>query len=432
MTHCWQRLPQGFTEVKRRMTRGNNLAAASRHVTNRRRHTLRNVAAHLRIAFAIALLGGSASASVPSIQTNDLVPRLLSSRLQLRQAIRGITIGPIENQLHAGRGYGSPACEKTMLEVRRMGGDWVSLTPFGRVWDIHPTGVALNFEVPFAENRKAVMAAVRQAHAAGLRVLLVPHLWVESGEWRGFIDPGSDADWARWAKGYEAFVTTWASIAEQSSVDMLAVGVELRRWLTTDRAPLFQPILKRLRAQYSGPLTYAANWDDAEDTVIWGDLDVIGINAFYPLATHADAPFPELLQESNRLAARAAELAARWGKPFLFTEFGYTTRKDPALKPWEWPEALSNVVIDERAQAQAYRALLAAVIEQPLFAGLFAWRLYADPEDVSQEPEFGFSFRGKLAELELRDAFATHWAADGARPFAFALGSRAHTRVVDY
>ena len=77
-------------------------------------------------------------------------------------------------------------------------------------------------------------------------------------------------------------------------------------------------------------------------------------------------------------------------------------------------------------------ALLAAVIDQPWFAGLFAWRLYADPEDVSQEPEFGFSFRGKLAELELRDAFATHWAADGPRPLGSALASFAHTRVVDY
>ena len=417
------------------MIEGNRLVgtAGTEHVSKRRPRGLRNIARHLSgLALAIAALTGHANASVPSRQTNDLVPRIQASRLQLHRAIRGVTIGPIENQLHPGRGYGTEACARTMLEIKRMGGDWISLTPFGRVWDIHPTGVALNFEVPFAQNRKAVMAAVRQAHAAGLRVLLVPHLWVESGEWRGFIDPGGDADWARWAKSYEAFVLAWANVAQQSSVDMMAVGIELRRWLTTDRAPSFQPILKRLRARYSGPLTYAANWDDVEDTVIWGDLDVIGINAFYPLTTRADAPFTELLQESGRIALRAAQLANRWGKPFLFTEFGYTTRKDPALRPWEWPEALSNVVIDERAQAQAYRALLAAVIDQPWFAGLFAWRLYADPDDVSQEPEFGFSFRGKLAELELRDAFASHWAFDGPRPFAFALSSRAHTRVGEY
>ncbi len=385
-------------------------------------------------ALLLHLNSGQASASVPERpnESVDVQAWKQSSTLHLDQAIRGITIGPIENRLHPGRGYGSPASARTMLEVNRMGGNWISLTPFGRVWDIHPTGVSLTFEVPFAENRQAVLGAIQQAHAAGLRVLLVPHLWVESGQWRGFIDPGSDANWSRWAKGYEAFVVAWAKVAQLSKVDMVAVGVELRSWLTTDRAPMFLPILRHLRAEYSGPLTYAANWDDVEDTVIWGGLDVIGINAFYPLANHPDASFQELLQASQTIATRAGQLASRWKKPFVFTEFGYTTRKDPALRPWEWPEALANVVIDERAQAQAYRALLAAVIDQPWFAGLFAWRLYADPEDVSQEPEFGFSFRGKLAELELRDAFETHWAFDGPRPLGFGLTSFAHTRVGDY
>ena len=41
------------------------------------------------------------------------------------------------------------------------------------------------------------------------------------------------------------------------------------------------------------------------------------------------------------------------------------------------------------------------------------WRLYADPADVSQEAEWGFSPRGKLAELVLRDAFTAPWASDG-------------------
>ena len=34
-------------------------------------------------------------------------------------AIRGITIGPIENALHPDKGYGSEACARAMLEARR-------------------------------------------------------------------------------------------------------------------------------------------------------------------------------------------------------------------------------------------------------------------------------------------------------------------------
>ena len=57
------------------------------------------------------------------------------------------------------------------------------------------------------------------------------------------------------------------------------------------------------------------------------------------------------------------------------------------------------------------------------------WRLYADPDDLSQEAEWGFSPRGKLAELVLRDAFAARWAADGPRPLGSALHRHTAERV---
>ena len=97
----------------------------------------------------------------------------------------------------------------------------------------------------------------------------------------------------------------------------------------------------------------------------------------------------------------------------VFTEIGYTTRPDPAVRPWEWPDAMKSVRVDQAAQATAYRALIAPFLDEPWFAGFFAWRFYADPDDLSQEAEWGFSPRGKLAEIALRSAFAARWAADG-------------------
>ncbi|MGE5785924.1 MAG: glycoside hydrolase family 113 [Myxococcales bacterium] len=344
-------------------------------------------------------------------------------------AIRGTTVGPIENQLHPDRGYGSAVCAHTMHEIRRMGGNWVSITPFGRVYNLEPSGVSLRFEAPFAENQAAVKGAIQQAHAEGLRVLLVPHLWVETGDWRGHIAPKTDDAWQRWMKAYGDFAVTWATIAESAQVEMLAVGVELRSWVTTARAPDFFPVIERVRKAYRGPLTYAANWDDVHDTVIWDQLDVIGINAFFPLADKEGASDRTLAEGASRIAVQLRRVAERWGKPIVFTEFGYTTRKEPAVRPWEWPEHLTNVQIDERDQARAYRALLGAMIPEPWFVGVFVWRLYADPSDVSQEPEWGFSPRGKRAELELVDAFRAHWGADGYRPLGTALGRFAVERI---
>src|SRR5450755_4674467 len=124
-------------------------------------------------------------------------------------AIRGITIGPIESALHPDKGYGSAAYERTLGEATRFGANWVSLTPFARVSDLHGTGISLSFEAPFGQTRAAIARAIRQAHARGLRVLIVPHLWVESGEWRGELDPGSDEAWQTWSRNYRAFLLTW-------------------------------------------------------------------------------------------------------------------------------------------------------------------------------------------------------------------------------
>lgn len=327
-------------------------------------------------------------------------------------AIRGITLGPIESSLQPNRGYGTAASLRAMREARDLGANWISLTVFGRVWDTESTGVTLDFEQPHGANREAVRSAIEQAHSLGLRVLLVPHLWVESGQWRGELNPPGAEGWERWTASYGRFLLGWARFAEASGVDMLAAGVELRTWVTTTHAPSFVQLLRQVRRHYHGLLTYAGNWDDVEETVILGELDVIGINAFYPLADEEGASLDELRGGARRAAERVTRLAERWDRPVMFTEFGYTTRPDPAVRPWEWPEALQNVRVDEAAQADAYRALLSAMLDCAGFAGLFVWRYYADPADMSQEAEWGFSPRGKLAELVLEDAFAARWSAD--------------------
>ena len=339
-------------------------------------------------------------------------------------AVRGITIGPIENAYHPGVGYGSEAYARTLDETARAGATWIAITPFGRVADLTGRGVDPSFEQPFAKNREDVRRAITMAHARGLSVMLVPHLWVESGEWRAKIDPPTDAAWEVWTRSYGAFVRAWAEVAEGGHVELFSAGVELRSWVTTPRAPSFAALVRELRGVYKGPITYSANWDDVESTVILGELDVIGVNAFYPLADKDGASFDVLLDGGKKVQDRVRALAETWQKPILFTEIGYTTRRDPAVRPWEWPDSMKGVRIDEGAQADAYRALIAPLLREPRFMGFFVWRVYADPDDVSQEAEWGFSPRGKLAELVVRDAFAASWAGDAERRYGWAPAAR--------
>jgi len=141
---------------------------------------------------------------------------------------------------------------------------------------------------------------------------------------------------------------------------------------------------------------------------------VIGINAFYPLTDKPNASEQELVAGGAEVAKKVQQLAEIWQKPVLFNEFGYTARTDPALRPWEWPDRMNGVTVDARAQAAAYRGLLSGMLGSRQLVGGFVWRLYADPDDLSQEAEWGFSPRGRQAELCLRDAFWSSWASDGA------------------
>jgi hypothetical protein len=376
-------------------------------------------------------LGASALASVTTASSASAPARLFPARgladgwrVAGEDGVRGITIGPIENGYHPGVGYGTAAYARTLEECAKMGAAWVAITPFGRVHDLSGLGVDPTFERPVEENRRDVLRSIDMAHARGLKVMLVPHLWVESGQWRAEIDPKTDAGWAAWAKSYGAFVGAWAEIAEQGKADLFSAGVELRSWVTTARAPSFVRIVRELRTIYKGPLTYSANWDDVDHTTILGEIDVIGVNAFYPLAEKDGAPFDVLLEGGRRVRSRVHALAEAWQKPVLFTEIGYTTRPNPAIRPWEWPDDMKNVRVDEAAQADAYRALLAPLLDEPYFMGFFVWRLYADPDDISQEAEWGFSPRAKRAELVVRDAFAANWASDARRRPGWAPAAR--------
>ncbi len=378
------------------------------------------------LAIVAALTAGTASrAGTPGPAVAALPTRAADGwRAAGHDAVRGITIGPIENAYHPGVGYGSPAYARTLDECVRSGATWVAITPFGRVGDLVGRGVDPSFEQPFAKNKEDVRRAITMAHARGLAVMLVPHLWVESGEWRAKIEPPTDAAWEAWTRSYAAFVRGWAEVAESTHVELLSAGVELRSWVTTTRATTFAALIRELRRIYKGSITYSANWDDVEHTLILAELDVIGVNAFYPLADKDGAPFETLLEGGKRVQARVRELAEIWHKPVLFTEIGYTTRRDPAIRPWEWPDSMKGVVIDEVAQADAYRALLAPLLDEPRFMGFFVWRVYADPDDVSQEAEWGFSPRGKLAELVVRDAFAASWAGDAVKKRGWAPAAR--------
>lgn len=326
-------------------------------------------------------------------------------------AIRGITVGPIESSQQPGRGYGTPYTEELLDELVRMGANAISITPFGRIWSLRSTRISLDFELSYEENRRAIGRMIAQAKARGLRVLLIPHLWVETEGWRGEIDPGSPEGWSSYHASYREFVLAWARDAQAFGADAFSIGVECKSF-SGRFGEYWTGLIADVRAVYGGVLTYSANWDEVEDVLFWDQLDWIGVNAFYPLAEAGGASQATYVASAERALAQLGAFAALIGKPVVLVEIGYTTRTDAAVEPWLWPDGMSDVTVDEREQARALAAIAEAAARRPDVLGFFVWRYYANLDDVSQEAAWGFSPHAKQAEQVLERIFARRWAAD--------------------
>jgi hypothetical protein len=324
------------------------------------------------------------------------------------EPMKGITLAPIEDVRLGDVGYGSAHSAVALDEIVELGATWASITPFGTMDDLRDTEVCPEVEKPLAQNLVAVREVISQAQSRGLSVLVVPHVFVWSGEWRGLIEPGSEAGWRAWFDSYERFVLLWATVAAETDADAFSVGVE---FLSSSQrhAWRWKDLVARVREVYRGPITYSANWDEVEHVAFWDDVDFLCLNAFQPLSDRPGAGRAELTAGARRFAAEVAEIARLHDKPFALCEMGFKKMRDPAVRPWEWPEAMDASAVDPHAQATAYRALLAGFVPEPRFAGLFVWKYFSDPWDWTQEEPFGFSPRGALGEEVLREAFARPW-----------------------
>ena len=330
-------------------------------------------------------------------------------------ALRGITVGPIESSQQPGRGYGTPVAAELLDELVRLGANAISITPFGRIWSLTSTEILMDFEMPYEENRAAVRAMIAQAKARGLHVLVIPHLWVETPGWRGEMEPAGADGWARYQASYRAFVVAWARDAQAAGADAFSIGVECKSWSGRFGA-YWSSLIAELRQTFDGELTYSANWDEVEDVVFWDQLDLIGVNAFFPLAHEHGASDAAYRAGAEAAIGSLDALARVLDKPVLLVEIGYTTRRDAAVEPWLWPDDMRDVIVDEHEQARALAALAGAAAQSERVRGFFVWRYYANLDDVSQEAAWGFSPHAKLAEGVVSEIFAWPWASDPETP----------------
>jgi hypothetical protein len=307
---------------------------------------------------------------------------------------------------------GADAGASSFRRLRGLGVTWVSI----HTWDPLQRGL---HDPAFAEARhpfvlRNLEAIVKNAHEAGLAVMLKPHL-----EMRGYeptpeerrvlrgadegarrkliaelesrgggetgdhnrIEMETDADWRQWLGNYERYLLPYAKAARATGADAFCVGRELDTSVIR-RESDWRRIIARVREVFPGPLTYSANFDTWRAVGFWDALDFIGVSAYFPLSDRPDPSLDDLAAGWGLALGPLEEASRRYGRPVLFTEVGYPSVPEAARAPWREARMPADVWL----QARCYDATLRALAQRPWIAGAFFWLWERSAEPAFRDP----------------------------------------------
>lgn len=281
-----------------------------------------------------------------------------------------------------------------------VGAEWVALVPyaFGPGEDGRLQWNAEDWQW-WGETEHGTRTQIRLAKAAGLKVMMKPHLWLEHGAFTGTYDA---TNWEAFAASYRDYLLQFARVAETEGAEVLCIGTELRCF--TEQQPAYwNALIDTLRAVYHGKLTYAANWDEVAHVPFWSQLDLIGVDGYFPLTPRPTSNVDSIAAGWAPHVRLLGALSARVNKPVLFTEMGYTCTTHCTVEPWKEDNSAPS---DQHAQAAAYAAFFRTMHAQPWYAGCFVWKWFADGGKRSERQENDFSPQGKAALSVMSSAFA--------------------------
>ena len=323
-----------------------------------------------------------------------------TQKLPKSEAVRGITIST-----HGGGREWADA--KVMLptfkKIKSTGAQWVAFHPYASIrrdgsvswmrrrWRRQAKAPAQTPKVPPYWDEP-----VHLAHQAGLKVLIKPHLayWGSGWSWRGEISFSDKKSWDRFFDQYSRWILTMAEACKDA--DGFIVGTELDKTIGYEKR--WRSLIAGVRKRTKAPLSYAANWTDFERVRFWDALDVIGIQAYFPLSDKEDPSTKQLEAAWSKRMKKIRAYAQKQGRNVLFTELGYNRSFDAARTPWDHH---TDGPAATPLQLRCLSVALAAIEKEPSVVGSFLWKWFPEPRPN------GRNFQ--LATKDLRTLIAEHW-----------------------
>lgn len=290
------------------------------------------------------------------------------------------------------------ASDASLAKAKDDGCNWIAICVWWFQNDVDSTVITPDY-TRYSAEPNSVVHAIERCHDLCMKVMLKPMVDCRDGNWRGNINPS-----AAWFAAYEDFISYWADLAESNGVEYFSVGCELKK--TTTSSSAWRNVIREIRNRYSGPLTYSANHGNEQNINWWGDLDCIGIDAYYSLTNKNNPTLTELKTAwANRCNAIENWRNANWpSMDIVFAEVGYQSVNGTNRTPWYADPASHPMDLQE--QADCYEALLSECRQRPWWLGAFWWNWQTDPDSGGDDDPY-WTPMNKPAEDVLRSHYIT-------------------------
>lgn len=305
------------------------------------------------------------------------------------EEIRGVCLASARG------GYGSEECRQQLLEIKKLGANWIALNDYAWMNAIDRP------EIRYGRNGRSpegdLAKCIEDAHAIGLKVLLKPHLWAREfhgGKWHGDIAMTNDADWDAWFANYTQFVITNAKIAEATKADGLCIGVEYEK--TVHQEARWRKLIADVRAVYSGPICYSAAFLEWQKIKWWDAVDCISITAYWPVGPKENPSDEDIRAGWQKIYDELEPFAVKWNKGVVFGELGYTTAAKTAAEPWSHDHGEEFDL-----QARLYRIAIEEAQKRPYMKGVFVWKWFTSSQRNRQWGGDPYTLQDKPLTLDV-------------------------------
>jgi glycosyl hydrolase family 113 len=341
-----------------------------------------------------------ATSTVPPPTFTPIPTRIPSHDLAaLSEYQRGVAYAALQNGA-----YHSADSDHSLDLLFATGANYISLLVTWYQNDWGSTDIQPKDNTPSDEDLAHV---IKYAHEHGVHVLLKPQVDFSNdpGHWRGQVSFDNANSWQAWFDSYRQFILYYARFAQRNDVEEFSVGTELET--ASQQTEQWRAIIRAVRAEYTGLLTYSANHSGEEVSVaFWDDLDFIGVSNFYHLTNYRSPTIGQLMDGWTIPSLRLQWLHERFpNQPIIFTEVGYPSLERANVWPWNW---YRSARIDVDAQARCYEALFRVWWknpDRPWFRGLFIWNWLARTNQGGLQ-DGNYTPHGKPAENVLKAWFS--------------------------